>query len=379
MTHPLKAIVVGAGIGGLTSALALRQAGCDITVVERAHDLAPAGAGISLWPNAVHALGSLGLAADLDAISAPGTGSALHRADGGRLGGSLTDLVPDRFGAPVVVVHRAELQAMLVSRLSHDVVHTGWRCAGIERDGNEALVIREGGETLPADIVVAADGIHSVIRATVGEDAPTRYSGYTAWRGVAPINAGAHTGEFLGRGCLFGIAALSGDRAYWWASVRSRTPITDERRDALVERFGSWAKPIRAVLEATPPDNVIVTPLQQRASVTRMAHGRVALVGDAAHPMLPNIGQGGCQSIEDAVVLGRLVGRAGMHPVEALDDYRTLRERHTRKVVKASAQMARVVHVGSPIGVALRNVALRATPPTSSLRRLAPIIGNDAT
>jgi len=187
-------MVVGAGIGGLTSALALRQAGCDITVVERAHDLAPAGAGISLWPNAVHALGSLGLAADLDAISAPGTGSALHRADGVRLGGSLTDLVADRFGAPVVVVHRAELQAMLVSRLSHDVVHTGWRCAGIERDGNEALVIREGGETLPADIVVAADGIHSVIRATVGEDAPTRYSGYTAWRGVAPINAGAHRG-----------------------------------------------------------------------------------------------------------------------------------------------------------------------------------------
>src|SRR4051794_32044437 len=102
MTNPPKAIVVGAGIGGLTSGLALRRAGCDVTILERARDLAPAGAGISLWPNAIHALGSLGLADGLQAIAAPATGSALHRADGHPLGGSLTDLIAERFGAPVV-------------------------------------------------------------------------------------------------------------------------------------------------------------------------------------------------------------------------------------------------------------------------------------
>src|SRR4051812_37425345 len=161
--HPLPtgsrrtAIVAGAGLGGLTSAIALEQAGYDVTIVERARELAPVGAGISLWPNAIMALKSLGVGAGLLRIAAPAQGTTLHRADGRPRARSLSDTLPARFGAPLLVVHRAELQALLLSALSRPAIRTGWALDTVRAEGRGRMVVRSAsGATLSADLVVAA-------------------------------------------------------------------------------------------------------------------------------------------------------------------------------------------------------------------------------
>jgi 2-polyprenyl-6-methoxyphenol hydroxylase-like FAD-dependent oxidoreductase len=376
MTDP-HAIVVGAGIAGLTSAIALEHAGWRVTVTERAEALEPAGAGISLWPNAVRALASLGLGDRVDALSARASGTAMHRWDGRPLGGSVADLLEDRFGAPLRVIHRADLQALLLEALDQPV-RCGRPCSAVEDDGDVVLVRSAGTAPLRADLVVGADGIRSAVRTAVGDGAQARPAGYTAWRGVVRLPPGAveRTGEFLGRGRLFGIAELPEDRVYWWASVRGSVPDSHDP-EALAGLFRGWARPIEDLIRATPAEQRIETPLEHRAPADRMAHGRVVLVGDAAHPMLPNIGQGGCQAIEDAVVLGAVL-RGTRDVPEALVRFDALRREHVLRVVRTSRQMARVVHLSNPLAVAVRDAALRGVSADASARRLAPIVGHDA-
>lgn len=379
MTEP-HAAVVGAGIGGLTAAVALRRAGWDVTVLERAERLEPVGAGISLWPNAVRALEALGLGPALAAVSAPPAGTALRRWDGRPLGASVTDLLEERFGAPLRLVHRADLQALLRDALPADSVRLGFRCTGAQPDGDGVLVHHAGGAPVRADVVVGADGIRSAVRDACFDDAPISPAGYTAWRGVADVGRPEDlpAGERLGRGRLFGIAPLPGGRVYWWASVRGAVAADETGHEALLARFGDWASPVPDLIRGTPAERIIVTPLERRAPVESMASGRVVLVGDAAHAMLPNLGQGGCQAIEDGVTLGAVLGDVDGDITAALQRFSELRARHARRVVDASSQMARVVHLSNPLAVAVRDRLLASAPAKASLRRLAPIVGHDA-
>jgi 2-polyprenyl-6-methoxyphenol hydroxylase-like FAD-dependent oxidoreductase len=364
-----QAVVVGAGIGGLTTAIALKQAGLAVTVLERAPELRAVGAGLSLWPNAVHALERLGLGRALAAIAMPADDSALHTADGRRLGGSLTAEIRERYGAPLVVVHRGELQALLLDALGRDSVRTGWACEGIHVDGDTAIVSSRDA-ALRATLVVGADGIHSRVRAHF-DDRRAQYAGYTAWRGVTDAGT-VPSGEFLGRGSLFGIAPLTRGRAYWWASVRGTGGEVADRAN-LIRHFGHWASPIGELIEGTPAEHLVMTPLMTLPPARRLVDGPLALLGDAAHPMLPNLGQGGCQAIEDAVVLARCV--AGSDVRAGLERYAELRAKRTRSVVAASAKMARVVHLRNPVAIRARNAAMRLTKPSASAKRLGPIIG----
>jgi 2-polyprenyl-6-methoxyphenol hydroxylase-like FAD-dependent oxidoreductase len=377
-----RALVVGAGIGGLATAIALQRTGRDVLVLERAPELLEIGAGISLWPNAVKALRRLGIGDAVETEGAPAHDAAFRSRRGTQLGVSITNRLEARFGAPLILVHRARLQAVMRRALDGDVIRLGAECEAVEQGEAEAGVRLVGGGLERGAVVIGADGLHSRVRAAVVADGPPCYAGITAWRGVVPLDNTLRrripSGESFGRGSLFGVARLNGSQAYWWAGARRVESDGDEpdvEKASLLRAFSGWHDPIPELIAATPPEAIIRTCLYDRHPLERLNLGRIALAGDAAHPMLPNLGQGACQAIEDAVVLSEELA-ATDDVVVALGRYSARRSRHTAGVVKASRQMSRIAHLRNPLAAALRNALLRASPPSISLRRLEPIVGH---
>ncbi len=362
---PLHAVVVGGGIGGLAAAIALRQAGADVTVLEQATELRPVGAGLSLWANAVAALDRLGVAGPLLERSEPLQG-AIRRADGRPLTTQPADRLQAALGGPSVAVHRADLQQVLLDAQSEPPL-LGRRCTGVA----DERVQLEDGDGPAADLVVGADGAGSAVRRSVAGEQRLRPAGYTAWRGVAPY-ATSGGAEVWGCGQRFGFVPIGGGRTYWFAVLRDGDRPTD---DADVDRrFGGWHDPVPALLAATPVDTRVVTPLADLRPLRRWVHGRVALLGDAAHPMTPDLGQGGCQALLDAVALGDAV--AGELDVDrALARYERERLPVARRVVRLSRQTGRLAQAGAWPVCAARAAALRALPDRLFLRRLAAVAG----
>jgi 2-polyprenyl-6-methoxyphenol hydroxylase-like FAD-dependent oxidoreductase len=377
-----RALVIGAGIGGLATAIALQQTGREVLLLERAPELREIGAGISLWPNAVKALRCLGIGDAVEAAGAPAHAAAFRSWRGVQLGASITGRLDARFGAPLVLVHRARLQAAMRRALGPDAVRLGAECTALDQDDLGVTVRLAGGGRERGALVIGADGLNSCVRTGLCGDGPPRYAGITAWRGVVPLDDTLRSrisgGESFGHGSLFGVARLNGSQAYWWASARLRESEGQQpaaEKSSLLRAFSGWHDPIPELVEATPYDAIIRSCLYERPSLLRLSEGRIALVGDAAHPMLPNLGQGACQAIEDAVVLADALA-ATDDVVAALARYSARRAYHTAAVVKASRQMSQIAHLRNPLAVGLRNTLLRTSPPSISLRRLAPIVGH---
>jgi 2-polyprenyl-6-methoxyphenol hydroxylase-like FAD-dependent oxidoreductase len=375
-----RAVIVGAGIGGLTAAIALRRAGVEAHVFERAGEFREVGAGISLWPNALLALRGLGIGDAVEASGRRATEASLRTWTGEPLGASVADQLEGSFGAPLIVVHRASLQAALRAALPPDAVLLRREAVTVEQDDRGAAVRFADGSIERGDVVVGADGLRSRIRAaTVGDGAP-RYAGFTAWRGVvspdASLAAELLPGESWGRGSLFGLARLAGSQVYWWASTRTpETPGGDpvQEKDALLRRVRAWHPSVPALIDATVPEAIIRTPLYDRKPSARWTIGRVTLLGDAAHPMLPNLGQGACQAIEDAVALADAF-RSETDASNALAAYAARRAKRKNTIVRRSRQMARIAHLRNPLAIAARNAFLRASTATTTLRRLEPLL-----
>jgi 2-polyprenyl-6-methoxyphenol hydroxylase-like FAD-dependent oxidoreductase len=360
-----SAIVVGAGIGGLAAGIALRRSGWEVAVLERAPALHPLGAGLSIWPNGVAALRSLGVGAVCDAPEVPRSEGALRRADGSELAGFDPAAIEARFGAPLVGVHRGDLQEALLGALG-EPPRTGTEVEAVG-DGSAILA---GGEELSADLVVGADGLHSTVREwTIGTEEPAD-SGIVAWRGVAASQADVPAGEWWGRGCVAGLLPLSGGRTYWYAAHRAG----DEEED-LERRIAQFGPPVRDAINGTDRDARLRHRLYDRPPAGRWSRGPVTLLGDAAHPMLPFLGQGACSALEDAVALAAAVD--GEPDIEAaLAAYEGARRPRTAGLVKGSRQAARIALLGPGPLRALRNFAVAHTPAEVRLRQISRFVGD---
>ncbi|MGW1075989.1 FAD-dependent monooxygenase [Streptomyces sp. NPDC002537] len=368
----LRAVVIGGGIGGLTAAAALHHGGWAVTVLERATALEPVGAGIALAANAQRALDTLGLGEAVRALSGWQAEGGLRLPSGRWLSRTSNEAAARRFGGPVVVAHRAELVRLLASRLPEGAVRTGTPAtlADPGAPGRPAEVATPDGP-LAADLVVAADGIHSPARHTLfpGHPAPP-YAGFTCWRLVVPRPREpfpAH--ETWGRGRLWGTVPLHDGRVYAYAQANApaRGKSPDGELDELRRLFGDWHHPVPAVLAAADPAAVLRNDLHATtAPLPAYHHGRVALLGDAAHPMTPHLGQGGCQAVEDAVVLAHLLAATDGDVVRALPAYTGQRLPRTMDVVRRSARVGRLTALSSAPACALRTAALTV------LNRLGP-------
>jgi 2-polyprenyl-6-methoxyphenol hydroxylase-like FAD-dependent oxidoreductase len=362
-----KAIIVGGGIGGLCAAIGLRQAGADATVYEQAAELTEAGAGLAIWPNAIRALRKLNLA---DAVIE--SGSRIHR---GKLrtvtGRTLTQSEPGEleqaFGEPTIAIHRADLHRILLAALPPGTVYLNARCIRLDQMKDGAAIHLADGRSAVGDLLIGADGIHSVVRQQLFPGIRLRYSGYTAWRGVVATqdeSALGLTSETWGRGSRFGILRIDRDRVYWFATanVPAGMKLTaDDRKKFLQARFSGWHHPIGLLIESTPASAILQNDIYDLPPVRHWSQGRIVLLGDAIHPTTPNMGQGACMAIESSVVLARCLAQEHSLP-EALHRYETERMPRTAWITDQSWKIGRVGQWENPVACMLRNGLVRFTP-----------------
>ncbi|QEU96711.1 FAD-dependent monooxygenase [Streptomyces kanamyceticus] len=369
------AVVVGGGIGGLAAAIGLRRVGWDVTVLERASTLDDAGAGISLAANGLRALDELGVGkAVRDASRGQYTGGTrtpegrwLARMDGSAL--------EEAVGTPIMGIPRATLHRLLRDALPAAALVTGAEVTSVERTGPGTVQVDCGATVLDADLVVAADGIGSKIRGRLFPDHPGPvHSGSTVLRALTEHAVDLRTDFELtwGRGAEFGHIALQDGRAEWHAvlnlpaGTRFADPLAELRR-----RFHTWHDPIPALLDATRPQAVLHHDVNELGTpLPSYVVGRIALLGDAAHAMTPNLGQGACQALEDAVTLAASLG-ADSTVEAALARYDAERLPRSRAIARAARQAGRMgQRLSHPLAVTLRNTAMRLTPSRLAIRML---------
>lgn len=369
-------LIVGAGIGGLTTAIALRQAGFPVEVFERAPKLKEAGAGIALSANATRVLKHLGL---LERIVENATVLEATVAYDGR-GQTLLRMPLNHLAdVPSVSLHRADLQQALYSALPPDSVHLGEEFLQVEQTRERVTAHFANGRALSGEILIGADGLRSKLRSQLlGEGEPV-YRGYQCWRGVC-----AHPGrqlltETFGRGIRVGIVPIGPRGTAWWCTADEPERSHNEPEDAkskLRHWLGSWHSPIPELIAATVEEAIIKTPICDRPPTKRWSQGRCTLLGDAAHPTTPNMGQGDAMAIEDAAVLTRCLLEHS-DPAAALAAYERVRRRRTASVMRMSRCYGIVGQWSNPGAVWLRNALFRLTPAKAAARMYASFVCHD--
>lgn len=372
-------LVVGAGISGLATAVALQRRGHQVSVIEERTDTS-SGAGISIWPNALAALDDIGLG---DAVRAAGgrvTAGALRWRDGSWLRHPAKERLIKALGEPLVVIRRTALTQVLAGALDDGTVQHGLSAVQLVTTADGVRITLSDSTTRDASAVIGADGTRSVVARHLNGALADRYVGYTAWRGVAGCSIDPDvSGEVLGPGIEFGHVPLGSDRTYWFATERAPAGQASPQGelDYLKARFASWAEPIPAVLAATDPKDVLRNDLYDRDQARQWSRGPVVVVGDAAHPMRPHLGQGGCQGLEDAAVLARFVD-GDDDVAAAFARFATFRRPRVRAIVRESKAIGQIVNLrpGFLSGIASRATVLM--PEAAVTRHLATVASRSA-
>lgn len=363
-----QVLIAGGGIGGLVTAIALRRAGIAVSVFERANELVEVGAGLTLWANAITSLQRIGCGDILESVGRPVRRSRILSWQGDTLAEMPVDALARRFGTPLVAVHRADLQAALLATLGPGVVRTGAVCTSFHQNDAQVWAHLASGEQIPGDLLIGADGIRSTVRAQLFGANPPRYAGYTAWRGVVktalPQWDEAMATETWGAGTRFGLVPLTDGRMYWFATLNASEGGQDKpggRKQELLDRFATWHDPIPAVIAATDEAAILRNDIYDRPPILSWSRGRVTLLGDAAHPTTPNMGQGACQAIEDAVALTAQLSAGGTVEL-ALAAYETRRLERANAITQQSLRLGQVGQWENRWAVAARNTIFKALP-----------------
>lgn len=378
----MRIAVVGGGIGGLCTAIGLGNAGATVFLFEKAEQMRARGSGLSIFGNGLQALESLGLGDAFRKISTPN----MSEFQGGlrRPNGTWISIYPNSAFSELRVVDRAHLHEMLVKALP-DTVHVMRNSEVVLAAADGNLTWRDGQSVEcdeKFDLVIGADGLNSKIRASFVDDPGVAYSGYSTWRGITAktVDLGLEAAETWGVRQRFGVAPLPDGRVYWFAVISSNP----EQRyvnhyQALNEVFGAWHKPIPQLLASTPEEDITYLPIHELAGKLSSYHaGRVVLVGDSAHAMTPNLGQGGGQSMEDAATITRLLAPMASSGhfseadlISALRKYDELRLARTQKIAQRSRLIGSLAHATGPRLRGIRDFLLKATPASSMTRQFA--------
>jgi len=369
MPRTTRIAVIGGGIGGLTAVHALRRQGFDVTAYEAAPELKEIGAGVALGPNAMKALRSLDLEGPVRAVAWESAYQLLRNWRSGRIISKTPRTA--RFGATGCSVHRADLLDVLAAGLPKDTVKLGARCVGAESDGKVASAQFKDGTQIEADVVVGADGIHSAVRASLFGPGAPRFTGKICWRFVVPVSAvpgglpttdgttwlgphGAVVVYLVRRGELVNVVAHY-DNDTWTEESWIRECDPSEA----IENYRGWHESLLRLFSAS--ERHYKWALYDRDPLARWTSGRVTILGDAAHPMLPYLGQGACQAMEDGCVLARALAAMPDDVDGALKLYERVRLPRASRVVLTARERGEDNHLVSPWAALKRDalIALR--------------------
>jgi 2-polyprenyl-6-methoxyphenol hydroxylase-like FAD-dependent oxidoreductase len=364
--------IIGGGIGGLTAALALQRSGFQTEVFEQAPELHDVGAAIAIWANAMRVLEYLGVANEI--LARGGVVEELRWMD--HSGFELNRVrISDR-KTPAVALHRYDLQRTLRQALPQSSLHLGHTILNYSQQGDKIVATFANGQSVEADFLIGADGVHSRVRSQFINDGEPLNRGYTIWRGTSPIVPAVippGTGiELYGCGKRFGIGPVGLGRTGWWASGNA------DHADLLTDLFRGWYRPVIDLIETTPPESILKTITTDRQPIKRWGAGHITLLGDAIHPTTPNLGQGGCQAMEDAVVLARCFEKYGASE-DALRHYERLRYARTAALTRISRLYGSVGQWENIVARALRRTVLSLAPESAANLAMQMVFDYDAT
>jgi len=336
--------IIGGGIGGVAAALALHQAGIDSVVYERAPELREVGAGMMLWPNATRVLRNMGLLENIQALGGPSS-HFLVRATCGKV---LMNIALGEFDVPSLGIRRCDLLAVLLAALPPACIRLGHKLDRLEQSSEKVRVSFEKSIVKEHSAVIGADGLRSRVRSQLFDSSPPIYRGYTVWRGVAKYHGGAigpgANSETWGAGKRFGIIDVGQENFTWYATANlpeNHLDVPRNKKRELQKAFLGWHQPIADLIDATDEENIIKSGAYDRRPLPSCGAGLVTLLGDAAHPCTPNLGQAGCLALEDAAVLAKCVGEEKSLEV-ALRRYESLRRQRTKHIQQRSRLMGEI-------------------------------------
>jgi len=364
-----RVAIIGGGIGGLTAARALSRRGVEVSIYESAPELREIGAGVALGPNAMKVLRSLELEDDVRGIAGRWEWAVTRHGKTGRvISRTSRDQQATLFGSAGATAHRADLLDVLAQSVPSDIVRLGARCVGVESDGGVAVARFQDGSEVEADVVIGADGIHSVVRKSLFGPGAPRFTGKICYRSVVRVEAvpgeppPAENVQWLGphgtivlypvrRDELINVVCHYDDEGY-----RHESWVTECERDEVLERYSGWHESLLRVFSAG--EVWYKWALYDRDPIPEWTRGRVTVLGDAAHPMLPYLGQGACQAIEDGCVLAAAVAAEPDDPDAALRRYERSRRPRASQVVLASRERGVSNHLASPLAAFKRDLSI---------------------
>ncbi len=382
--HDQRAIVVGGGLGGVAAAVALRAVGHDVLVLERRSTPPESNSGILLWPNGVRALDALGIGEKIRRYAIADRPMGICDRRGDWLAPGDSGQFARHFQAPAVLVPRMQLHGLLSAELPPEAVGCGYELQGFTQhpDGVEVRYLGPSGARKEfTTLMVAADGGFSVVRRSLFPQARHQYAGFTVWRGTVPgpVDLGVQKwGETWADGKIFGLLALADDSVYWFAAAPTAAgrAYPDEAAE-VTARFAGWPEHILRAVSLTPHERLMRHDAYQlRPGPDRYVSGSVALLGDAAHLMTPNLAQGACQAFEDAVELAAAVSGGGDMRT-SLARYDQQRRPRATEVAERSWRSARFSMVRSPVIMAARNRIMRRAAASGAPSDLAPVLNWD--
>ncbi|MBD2037920.1 FAD-dependent urate hydroxylase HpxO [Leptolyngbya sp. FACHB-321] len=352
----LKVIVIGAGMGGLTTGIALQQAGYTVELYDRVRELRPAGAAISLWSNGVKVLNQLGLSQAIASIGGQMDRMAYYSHTGEKLNDfSLLPLI-ERVGQRPYPVARTDLQQMLLQAFGAENVRLGMKCVGVEQDVTSVTARFEDGSTTTGDVLVAADGTHSLLRPYVlGQPLDRRYVGYVNWNGLVPATDELAPPTswviYVGEHKRASLMPIAEDRFYFFFDVpmsKEKAQESGELRAELEHSFAGWATPVQTLIQRLEPDKTNRVLIHDIEPLETLVRGRVALLGDSAHGAAPDLGQGGSQAIEDAFVLTNCLKTTTLSVADALQHYEADRKERVADIITRARKRADMIHGKDP-------------------------------
>lgn len=365
--------ILGGGIAGLTTAIALKRIGIRAVVFEAAPSLEPVGAGVTLAYNALKALKHIGL---YDEIISEGhifkhmtilddQGKIINQMDTSRID-----------GAKNLAIHRADLHQKLQDQLDPATITTGKRTTDIREVPGGYEIKFEDSSLIKTENLIVAEGIHSVIRKKMMPESQLRYAGYTCWRGIADHNPGiSEPSETWGPNGRFGMVPVGDNRIYWFACKKA--PANSEKMkaygtDELYQEFKNYHTPIGELIRSTPSDQLIWNDIFDLKPIDRFVFGNLVLIGDAAHATTPNMGQGACQAIEDAVVLADCLQQSSLSR-KAFQSFEQKRKVRTQAIVEHSWSMGKVAQWENVMLRNLRDFVFRLLPQRFYIRELEQV------